>query len=114
MNDYEILSLMDTHKIMKQQGLDVPDVFVDFLSGVVPLDEPELGDATPDVNELLDEEDLANAITSAVGTEEESPSLEAPVINEQQQQQQPELGALAQAAQTAAYISDEDVDEIEE
>lgn len=100
MNDYEILALMDTHKVMKQQGIDVPDVFTEFLSGVVPMDiEPELVDESmaqadieaSNVNELLEEEDLAEAIASAAGIEEDSPSSMA-----------------------TGYISDEDVDEIEE
>lgn len=37
MNDYEILSLMDTHKAAKAQGLDVPITFAEFLKGVQPL-----------------------------------------------------------------------------
>ncbi len=41
MNDYELLGLMDTHKAMKNQGVDVPDSFPEFLAGVTPIEEEQ-------------------------------------------------------------------------
>lgn len=37
MNNYEILTLMDTYKVMQQQGLDVPDTMTEFLAGITPI-----------------------------------------------------------------------------
>ena len=39
MNDYDLLGLMDTHKAMKQQGIQgVPDDFFEFLTGIEPVE----------------------------------------------------------------------------
>lgn len=37
MNQYDTLSLMDTYKALKNEGVDVPNTFQDFLAGVRPI-----------------------------------------------------------------------------
>lgn len=37
MSDFDILGLMDTHKALKKQGIDVPDIFAQFLTGIRPI-----------------------------------------------------------------------------
>ena len=39
MNDYDLLGLMDTYKAARKQGLDVPNSFTEFLTGIQPLDQ---------------------------------------------------------------------------
>ena len=39
MNDYDLLGLMDTYNAAKKQGLDVPNSFTEFLTGITPLDD---------------------------------------------------------------------------
>lgn len=42
MNDYDLLGLMDTHKAMKAQGIDIPDNFQEFITHIQPIDEREV------------------------------------------------------------------------
>ena len=39
MNDYDLLGLMDTYNAMKKQGIDVPNSFTEFLTGITPIDD---------------------------------------------------------------------------
>ena len=39
MNDYDLIGLMDTYNAAKKQGLDVPNSFTEFLTGITPIDD---------------------------------------------------------------------------
>ena len=42
MTEYEILGLMDTHKAMKLQQIEVPDTFSEFITNLTPIDDGTL------------------------------------------------------------------------
>lgn len=77
MNDYDLLGLMDTHRAMKAQGLDVPDSFLEFMTGIQSLDTGEniitpqitQGDTTYDqaIDEVQRREKDAKFITNELG-----------------------------------------------
>ena len=39
MNDYELLGLMDTHKALKQQQIQVPETFAEFITNLTPIND---------------------------------------------------------------------------
>ena len=43
MTDYDLLGLMDTHKALKKEGIEVPDTFAEFLQNVRVIDNPVEG-----------------------------------------------------------------------
>ena len=61
MNDYDLLGLMDTHKQMKAQGIDVPNTFAEFLTGIQPIDDgesmevPQIGQGNESYEEAIDD-----------------------------------------------------------
>ena len=77
MNDYDLLGLMDTHKQMKAQGMNVPDTFAEFLTGIQPLDTgediitPQITQGNTTYNQAVDEvqqrEKDAKYITNELG-----------------------------------------------
>ena len=61
MNDYDLLGLMDTYNAMKKQGLDVPNSFTEFLTGITPIDDgsnietPQITQGTSSYEEAIGE-----------------------------------------------------------
>lgn len=80
MNDYDLLGLMDTHKQMKAQGIDVPDTFAEFLTGVQPIDDgenievPQIGQGSGSyeegIKEVQQREQTADYVTNQLGVGE--------------------------------------------
>ena len=77
MNDYDLLGLMDTHKQMKAQGIDVPATFAEFLTGIQPIDDgesmvvPQIGQGSSSyeqaINEVKQREQTADMLTNQLG-----------------------------------------------
>jgi len=77
MNDYDLLGLMDTHKQMKAQGIDVPDTFTEFLTGIQPVDDgegmevPQMGQGDSSYEEAIGDvkrrEQTADYVTNQLG-----------------------------------------------
>lgn len=42
MTEYELLGLMDTHKAMKLQQIEVPNTFSEFITNLTPIDDGTL------------------------------------------------------------------------
>ena len=80
MNDYDLLGLMDTHKQMKAQGIDVPATFAEFLTGIQPIDDgenievPQIGQGSSSYEEAIGEvkqrEQTADYVTNQLGVGE--------------------------------------------
>ena len=77
MNDYDLLGLMDTYNAMKKQGLDVPNSFTEFLTGITPIDDgsnietPQITQGTSSYGEAIGEvkqrEQTADYVTNQLG-----------------------------------------------
>lgn len=77
MNDYDLLGLMDTHKQMKAQGIDVPDTFAEFLTGIQPINDgesvevPQVGQGSSSyeeaINDVKQRERTADVLTNELG-----------------------------------------------
>jgi len=85
MNDYDLLGLMDTHKQMKAQGIDVPDTFAEFLTGIQPIDDgegmevPQIGQGDSNYDEAIGDvkmrEKTADFVTNKLGIGESRTGL---------------------------------------
>lgn len=77
MNDYDLLGLMDTYKAMKKQGLDVPNSFTEFLTGITPIDDgsnietPQITQGNSSYEEAISDvqqrEQTADVLTNQLG-----------------------------------------------
>ena len=77
MNDYDLLGLMDTHKQMKAQGINVPSTFAEFLTGIQPVDDgenmvvPQIGQGSGSYEEAVDDvkgrAETADLVTHQLG-----------------------------------------------
>ena len=85
MNDYDLLGLMDTHKQMKAQGIDVPNTFAEFLTGVQPIDDgenmvvPQIGQGSGSYEEAINDVKVraktADFVTNQLGVGESRTGL---------------------------------------
>lgn len=77
MNDYDLLGLMDTYNAMKKQGIDVPNSFTEFLTGITPIDDgsnietPQItqGNSSYEeaINDVQQRERTADVLTNQLG-----------------------------------------------
>jgi len=77
MNDYDLLGLMDTYNTMKKQGIDVPNSFTEFLTGITPIDDgtnietPQITQGNSSYEEAINEvqrrERTADVLTNQLG-----------------------------------------------
>jgi hypothetical protein len=76
MNEYDLLGLMDTHRAMKKQGLDVPASFLEFMTGIQPVEDVEpvshqlhQGNTTYDsaINEVEQRNQTAQTVSNDLG-----------------------------------------------
>ena len=85
MNDYDLLGLMDTHKQMKAQGIDVPNTFAEFLTGIQPIDDgenmvmPQIGQGSGSYEEAVEDVKVraktADFVTNQLGVGESRTGL---------------------------------------
>ena len=85
MNDYDLLGLMDTHKQMKAQGIDVPSTFAEFLTGIQPIDDgenievPQIGQGSGSYEGAIEDvkarEKTADFVTNQLGIGESRTGL---------------------------------------
>ena len=80
MNDYDLLGLMDTYNAAKKQGLDVPNSFTEFLTGITPIDDgsnietPQITQGNSNyeeaINDVKQRERTADVLTNQLGVGE--------------------------------------------